>query len=112
MAFKKIKVIVKEPGENVGHVEVIKNDLQTLQRYVGGLIECLTLGKVVVICNEEGKIFNLPENFIFGIARKDVIVGTAVICGTNGDGEFADIPLTVEQWTDWLKSWGNEISEE
>ena len=52
----KIRVIVKRPGE-AAFMTVINNELETLQKIVGGYIETVTLADdFVVICNEDGKI--------------------------------------------------------
>ena len=87
-----MKAIIKEVGQSP-RVEDIKNDLQTLQELVGGYIECVMVGKgIVLIVNEEGKLQGLPQNFPLG---NDVIVGTAVFVGNGFDGDFTD--LTDEQ---------------
>lgn len=87
-----MKAIIKRVGQSP-KVEDIKNDLQTLQELVGGYIECVMVGKgIVLIVNEEGKLQGLPQNFPLG---NDVIVGTAVFVGNGFDGDFTD--LTDEQ---------------
>lgn len=73
----------------------IKNELAELQSIVGGCIEVTQpfADNVVVICNEEGKLLGLPENRAFydfrGVLR-DVIVGTFLIAGLDGD-EFCSL---------------------
>lgn len=87
-----MRAIIKRVGQSP-QVEDIKNDLQTLQELVGGYIECVMVGKgIVLIVNEEGKLQGLPQNFPLG---NDVIVGTAVFVGNGFDGDFTD--LTDEQ---------------
>lgn len=82
-----MKAIIKEVGKPP-RIEDIENTLQTLQKLVGGYIETVTLhNNVILICNEEGKLQGLPQNF--GIGR-DVIVGTAVFVSQN-KGDFADL---------------------
>lgn len=106
---KKIKVIIKRPDEVVGHMTHINNTLKNLQRIVGGYIQTVTIGdaqKIVMICNEEGKLQELDPNFIYGITVPDMIVGTVIICGTDGE-EFADTELSMEQWKRLLTIWGN-----
>ena len=39
MSMDRIKVIVKEPGEPVGHMTEIENTLEAMQKIVGGYIE-------------------------------------------------------------------------
>ena len=93
--MEKIKVIIKRPDEEVGHVSWISNTLENLQRTVGGYIETVTLMKdVVLICNEEGRLMNLPYNCeICGID----FVGTIIAAGVKGE-EFADFPEDLKVW--------------
>ena len=47
----------------------------------------------VVICNEEGRLKNLPHNCdLFGIS----FVGTIIFAGVDGE-EFADLPDKAER---------------
>ena len=84
----------------------IDNTLEALQEYVGGYIEVVPLSaKVVVICNEEGKINNLHTSasllqrvrhctgvYKVGELRLvDVFFGQILLCGVDGD-EFCDLP--------------------
>ena len=77
-----------------------------------GHIEVLTIGKdpkVVMICNEEGKLPDLPKSFrIGGPIFFDTIRGTVIICGADGD-DFADVPISFATWKEYLKAWCNEI---
>ena len=92
-----IRVLVVEP-EKDPEVRIIENSLEGIQQIVQGYIECVTLRDkagedLVLICNEEGKIRNLPMNA--AVAEiDDVIFGTFLIAGTDRD-EFAS--LTDEQ---------------
>lgn len=109
MAKKMIKVIVKWPNEPVGHVKMVANELKSFQELVGGYIETVPAGSgAIVVCNEEGKNRNLQKNFVLGVGFPfiDVICGTAVICGTDGD-EFDDVPFSLELWRGLLAAWGN-----
>lgn len=79
---KKIKVIVKDP-EKPARTVWISNTLENLQKTVGGYIEAVILtAKVVIICNEKGKLLGLPQNCNF--CGYD-FVGTIIIAGINGD---------------------------
>lgn len=91
--MSKISVLVKEPGEAAYH-ENVENSLETLQEIVSGFIETFTLDNgVVVICNEEGRIWDLPYN----CSIKDVeFVGTIILAGVNGD-EFCDVPMDIPE---------------
>ena len=92
----KMRVIIKRPDEQFGHVTNISNRLENLQKTVEGYIEVVPVkqspdGKdIILICNEEGKLRGLPHNFYLW---DEEIVGTVIICGIDGD-EFGDLPLT------------------
>lgn len=110
----KIKVIIKRPDEQFGHVCNISDSLKNLQATVGGYIETVTLDNgVVLICNEEGMIRNLPYNFTLRrlinhgvLYGSNPIFGTVIACGANGD-EFDDIPIDFDEWKALLCEWGN-----
>lgn len=59
--------------------------LEELQAAVGGYIEMVTLKNKIIICNEEGKLMNLPLNekvtqmFQLSCGTHDVIVGDAIL---------------------------------
>lgn len=88
-----IRVLVVEPGKDP-EVRVIENSLEGIQQIVQGYIECVMLHDkagedLVLICNEEGKIRNLPMNA--AVAEiDDVIFGTFLIASTDRD-EFASL---------------------
>lgn len=84
-----IKVLIKEPGKTA-EVREVRNELKAFQELVGGYIEPIQFDHhSVLLCNEEGKLQGLPVNFPLW---NDVIVGTAVIVGTDGD-QFTDVSL-------------------
>ena len=105
----KIKVIIKRPEEQYGHVTHISNTLENFQRNVDGPIEAITVKPgVILIVNEEGKLredfvpnFNIRSDTIF-----DTIYGTAVVVGADGE-EFGDVPLSYNDWGLLLHEWGN-----
>ena len=80
--------IKKEPGRRPVVVE-IENDLKPLQDAVGGYIEAVHLpGGLIIICNEEGLINNLPFNtYLAG----HYLFGPILIVGDGGE-DFADVP--------------------
>ena len=99
--MQKIKVIVKRPDEEVGHVTYISNSLENLQKTVDGYIQAVPLSeKLVMICNEQGKLLDLEPNFLL---HKDMVCGTVIITGVKGD-EFADIPsdFNLARWKQFL----------
>ena len=116
---KKIKCIVKRPDEQFGHVAWISDSLKNLQNTVGGYIETVTLDNgVVLICNEEGRLRNMPYNFTLRflyyfnpsdaveVRPHQMIFGTVIACGADGD-QLADIPIDFNEWKALLCEWGN-----
>lgn len=113
-----MKVIVKHPGEPVGHYEEIENSLHAFQEKVGGFIETVDFGvKAVLICDEEGMIRGKKQNFYMDTEHcRQWIHGTVIICGLerlpDGDLDFCDVPLEVHNWELNLLFWGNETETE
>ena len=109
---QKIKVIIKRPDELYGHMTWISDTLENLQKTVEGYIECVgivgqtlsidgdcVLPGLAIICNEEGRLMDLPHNCVVdGID----FCGPIIAVGTKGD-EFADIPISFEDWKGWVK---------
>ncbi|MDD3035099.1 MAG: DUF3846 domain-containing protein [Bacteroidales bacterium] len=91
-----IRVLLVEPL--MPPVEMIMPaKLEAYQKVVGGLIEVAYPfdrdAKMVAICNEEGKLLDLPLNRSI---EYDIIAGTFIVCGTDPEtGDFAS--LTDEQ---------------
>ena len=109
MSMDKIKVIVKKPGEPVGHMEEIDNTLKALQKIVGGFIETVPVAegsdRIILIVNEDGKLRLLPENFWMPIMGTwDLIVGTVIVCGDSGE-DFTDVPIDLATWQRLLRKW-------
>lgn len=111
----KIKAIIKRPEEKYGHVTNISCTLENLQKHVDGPIETLTVAPgVVLVVNEEGKLReDLIPNFriwsdieVLGYSVHDVIYGTAIVLGVDGE-EFADVPISYNEWGCLLHEWGN-----
>lgn len=83
-----MKVMIKRPGKTP-EIREIDGSLESLQGLVGGWIEHVGIRDGLgMILNEEGKLNCLPSNFVF---RGDMIVGTAVFVGEDGE-EFVDVP--------------------
>lgn len=89
-----MKVIIKHPGQRP-YVTNISTTLKNLQISVNGYIETVFLqNDLVVICNEEGLLQNLPHNCcVEGID----FVGTIIFIGKQGE-EFSDIPCEFQQF--------------
>lgn len=83
---KTISVLLVEPGKYPCKKE-IPASLEAMQAVVGGLIEIIypwPERQAVLVCNEEGKLNNLPLNrYITSI--QDVICGSFFICDGEGD---------------------------
>ena len=99
---KKIKALVKRPDEDYGHMTYISNTLENLQRTVEGYIEAVTYhpsiatetGSFIVICNDEGRIRNLPFNCWIG---GNDFYGTIIVVEARGD-EFTDLTMSMQSW--------------
>ena len=56
-----MRIFIKEPGKRTREADVA-NDLHTLQELVGGHIEAVQIfSDLAVICNEEGRLMDLPH---------------------------------------------------
>lgn len=93
MKKEKLKILLKKVGYEP-EIKFIDNTLKAKQKIVGGLIEVLDFeDDTLIVCNEEGKILNLPPNTIFDM---DYIAGDYFVVGN--DFENADFKsLTDEQ---------------
>ena len=94
MEEKKIKVVVAEPGKEAYATE-IDTGLESLQKAVGGHIECFyPYDDCIIVCNEEGKLDgSKPCRAIRDEDGKviEIIYGRFFICGES-DCEFASLP--------------------
>ena len=85
---EEIKVLIVEPDQHP-RIETIKNEYETMNKIVGGLIEEIHLDDyTVLICNEEGKLRGLQPNRQVG---QDVIVGTFFIASDQGMEELVSL---------------------
>lgn len=83
-----IMAIIKEPGKPA-EVKEIPNTLEKLQEIVGGYIQMIQFDREsALICDEEGKLKGYEVNFPLW---NDVIVGTCVIAGVDGE-DLTDVP--------------------
>ena len=88
MKESKIFVVIKEPGKAPVIEPMFDNSLESFQKAVGGYIETVTISDdLVIICNEEGRLMDLPKNVeVAGIG----FVGTIVVAGVDGE-EFSSV---------------------
>ena len=94
-------ILVVEP-ERRPEARKIDGSLRSMQEVVGGLIQPIPLigdSDAVLVCNDEGKILNLPANR--GLRDEngqiyDIVCGTFFICGAPADCDHFT-SLTPEQ---------------
>ena len=94
-----MRILVVEP-ECRPEVREIDDSLKAMQTIVGGLIQPIHLDdSVVLVCNDEGKLMNLPPNR--GLRDEngqlcDIVFGTFFLCGSPADRDHFT-GLTPEQ---------------
>lgn len=99
MAYEKqIKIYPLHIGDvyNKAQFEYIDNKLEAKQKFVGGTIQCVPIDmerKLDIICNDDGKLLGLTPNCAWVIDGMvaDVIVGEALICRHDDEGNFCSI---------------------
>lgn len=100
-----MRVLVVEP-ERRPEPREIDGSLESMQEIVGGLIQPIYLdNSVILICNDEGKLLNLPANR--GLRDKDgqiydIVCGTFFLCGAPDDSDHFT-SLTPEQIKQYQK---------
>ena len=95
-----MQVVVVEPKKKP-MVQDIGSDLESMQKIVGGSIEAVYpfADSVALICNEEGKLLNLPLNRALRDDEGnvyDIISGTFFLCAAPPDSEHFE-SLTDQQ---------------
>jgi len=94
---KSITIILCPVGQKA-HTTTILNDLASMQKLVSGYIEAVTLPNgLILICNEEGLIRDLPPNrnmnaFRLKIVGNFRIAGDFFVCTADRAGEFQSVP--------------------
>lgn len=88
MKEEKIKVLALLPMELPKEID-LDNTLEAMQKFVGGLIECITLSdtgsEVTLVCNDEGKLLGLPLNRPLWDGA-DVLAGPGFLAGCDNEG--------------------------
>lgn len=88
----KIRILFKPVGKPSIPL-TIPNTLKAKQKLVGGLIEVVQYDDVLLVCNDEGKILNMPPNLVFDY---DYIAGNCFVIGDDYEnGDFRS--LTFEE---------------
>ena len=94
MKEEKIKVLALLPMELPKEIE-LDNTLEAMQKFVGGLIECITLSdsgsEVTLVCNDEGKLLGLPLNRPLWDGA-DVLAGPGFLAGCDNEGNMTSLP--------------------
>ena len=96
-----MRVLIAEPGK-VPYAKDIDPGLHSMQEVVGGLIQAVYPFEepVALICNEEGKLLNLPLNRALREPNSgqiyDVVAGTFFLCAAPPDSQNFE-SLTEEQ---------------
>ena len=91
-----MKVLMIEPGKKPRKAE-IDGSLQGMQQVVGGYIQAIYPFEdpVALICNEEGKLLELPFNRALRDEDGDIydiVSGTVFLCGASPDSDrFEDL---------------------
>ena len=102
-----MRIIIVEGGKRPYEAE-LEHDLKSMRRCVGGDIEAVYEpgGRgAALICNDEGKLLNLPLNRALRDEEGeiyDIIAGTFFVCGAPPDSE-SFTSLMDEQVDYWLK---------
>lgn len=100
--MEKLLAVVKEPYKKAEVVN-IDDDLETLQKIVGGCIaagDLPDMDDVYGFCNDEGLLIGLQPN-VYRPQWKDVLFGPLVFVGAGDEGE--SVSLTKEQTDEILK---------
>ncbi len=85
---KQVKILVKRVGK-APEVITIENKIETMQGIVGGWLEEVRVNdRMVLMCNEEGRLKNLPPNVV---VQGHLIVGDCFLCRVNEAGEMVDL---------------------
>ena len=102
-----MRIIIIEGGKKPYEAE-LEHDLESMRHCVGGDIEVVYEpgGRdAAMICNDEGKLLNLPLNRALRDEEGeiyDVIAGTFFVCGAPPDSE-SFTSLTDEQVNYWME---------
>lgn len=101
-----MQVVIVEP-EKKPRAQSIEDSLASMQEIVGGTIQAVYPfdEPVALICNDEGKLLNLPLNRALRDSDGrvyDIVAGTFFLCGATASSDRFD-SLTEEQVQHFLK---------
>lgn len=105
MSENEIRVLYVQPGK-YPEERIIPNTLSASQKLVGGNIECCCPWRdnVCIVCNDSGKIDELPPNRLYG--HTDFLAGSFFVCGSRR-GDF--VSLTDKQFAHYEKIYHHPI---
>lgn len=92
MTGEKIKILVKEPYEEVKVIEIL-DELENLQKLVGGYIECIEHPKVKevdIFFDEEG-LYKYKDGNFYLPEYQDCVKGTCFMVSCDEDGELKSL---------------------
>ena len=94
MKEQRIKVLALLPMELPKEIE-LDNTLEAMQKFVGGLIEYITLSdtgsEIALVCNDEGKLPGLPLNRSLWDGA-DVLAGPGFLAGCDSEVNLTSLP--------------------
>lgn len=102
--MNKIRVFIKRPNEDP-FMAPISNDTETLQSYVAGTVQKVTLCEDFAILYDGNSALS-DKKFNFTIGRHQFF-GTVIFVGLK-DNEFTDVPCTYGTFRDMFKNLYNE----
>lgn len=104
---KTLRILLKRFGREPEE-RIIENTLRAKQLLVGGLIEVVPYEDLLLICNEEGKLLDLPPNLLFDY---DYIAGDCFLVGDDFEnGDFRSLTdEEVEEYTQKLKDRSTKV---
>ena len=86
---KELRVVMVKPHEHPQE-HILKNDLNSMQEAVGGLIDIIGLEEdVCILLNDEGKLIGLDGNR--RLWNEDIIAGTFYVCGSDDEGNLTSL---------------------
>lgn len=97
-----MRIIVCETGKKPT-VAALEHSLENMQKFVGGLLECVSLAPGIDLwCNEEGRVHGFPPNRIVKADFGHVdICGDFFIAASDEEGETKG--LTDKEALYWLR---------
>lgn len=104
---KELRVLLKRFGREP-EIKIIENTLEAKQNLVGGLIELVSYDDLLLVCNEEGKLLNMPPNLLFDY---DYIAGDCFLVGDDYEnGDFRSLTdEEIEEYTQKLKERSSKV---